>query len=818
MRLIDLEIQNIRGIRKLKLHPDGKNLVVLGPNGAGKSAVVDAIDFLLTGNISRLSGKGTAGITLKKHGRHIDAKPKDVWVKASVRLNGREFEITRCLAKEKELICPDEYRRKIDQIVQMAQLGHHVLTRREILRFVTAESGERGREIQALLNIQEIDKIRQAINSAASTIEGDLKTRKREEEQARNTVCLALGVQEFGTQIALEIINRWRAELGGSPIEHNPLHDLKRNLQPPGSTLQPSSVNLADINRHIQSLSDIFSDEAINLRLRQYDRLQEALNRVHENPRLLEDLKALELIQIGRSLLDKSGKCPLCQAEHPPGYLHDFLGQRLLHAREAEEIQTVIQEARGSLDQASANIRWILGDLLNAAKKADLATETAQIGQWIQKSKSFSAQVERDRETYRLSCPSGSYALMDLPREFPHKLEGIFAALESRFPAVSPELDAWDQLTKLEVHLQNLGRSSEALRRAQRCHVIAQMIKVRHDSARNEVLEKLYHEVCERFEELYKELHQEDERDFCAQLIPARGGIDFRVDFHGHGAHPPHALHSEGHQDSMGVCLFLALAERLTQGTLDLIVLDDVVMSVDIGHRRQLGDMLVKKFPHRQFLITTHDRVWATQLRNAGLVNTKGIVQFYGWDFASGPLLSEITNLWELIDLDLDRGDVSAAAAKLRRGLEEFSYHACDSLEAKVRFAMDGHWELGDLMPSAIEQYRYLLKKAKTAANSWNKVELKIALAAYEERVKDIIEQKDVYQWMINPSVHFNAWADLSPEEFRCVVAAHRELVNLFYCSLCGSLIFLVEENKNPTNVRCQCGEHNWNLVEKPQK
>ena len=109
MRLIDLEIHNIRGIRELKLNPGGKNLVVMGPNGAGKSAVVDAIDFLLSGNISRLSGKGTARITLKKHGAHLSAKPKDVWVKARVSIDGQEIEISRCLANDSKLDCPDEY-------------------------------------------------------------------------------------------------------------------------------------------------------------------------------------------------------------------------------------------------------------------------------------------------------------------------------------------------------------------------------------------------------------------------------------------------------------------------------------------------------------------------------------------------------------------------------------------------------------------------------------------------------------------------------------------------------------------------------------
>ena len=82
MRLIELEIQRVRGIHDLHLDTRGGNLVVWGPNGSGKSAVVDAIDFLLTGQISRLTGKGTGDIKLDRHGPHIDHKPDEAVVRA----------------------------------------------------------------------------------------------------------------------------------------------------------------------------------------------------------------------------------------------------------------------------------------------------------------------------------------------------------------------------------------------------------------------------------------------------------------------------------------------------------------------------------------------------------------------------------------------------------------------------------------------------------------------------------------------------------------------------------------------------------------
>jgi len=74
MKILKLEIKNVRGIPDLTIEPNGKSFVVYGPNGSGKSAVVDALDFLLTGKIARLIGEGTEGISLKEHGP-ISIKP-----------------------------------------------------------------------------------------------------------------------------------------------------------------------------------------------------------------------------------------------------------------------------------------------------------------------------------------------------------------------------------------------------------------------------------------------------------------------------------------------------------------------------------------------------------------------------------------------------------------------------------------------------------------------------------------------------------------------------------------------------------------------
>ncbi len=86
MKIIELEIRNVRGIVHLKLEQGEKNFVVYGPNGSGKSTVVDSIDFLLTGNISRLTGEGTGNISLRKHGHHINHQPNEAEVRGVIKL------------------------------------------------------------------------------------------------------------------------------------------------------------------------------------------------------------------------------------------------------------------------------------------------------------------------------------------------------------------------------------------------------------------------------------------------------------------------------------------------------------------------------------------------------------------------------------------------------------------------------------------------------------------------------------------------------------------------------------------------------------
>src|SRR3546814_12276782 len=70
------------------------------------------------------------------------------------------------------------------------------------------------------------------------------------------------------------------------------------------------------------------------------------------------------------------------------------------------------------------------------------------------------------------------------------------------------------------------------------------------------------------------------------------------------------SYHSAGHKDGMGLCLYLALMSHLLGKGFTFAVLDDVLMSVDKGHRREVCAMLKSRFPDTPFILKTPADVW----------------------------------------------------------------------------------------------------------------------------------------------------------------------------------------------------------------
>ncbi|MGO9622079.1 MAG: ATP-binding protein [Desulfobaccales bacterium] len=378
MKILSLNIQNIRGIKEADLTLDGKNFVIWGPNGSGKSAVVDAIDFLLTGQIARLIGEGTAGITLAKHGPHIDytKDPSQSFVKAVVQVPGVSKEVTlrRCMANPEKLEVQGADISQLDEILELAGRRQHSLSRREILRYVAAQAGKRSAEVQALLNLEELETIRKAIGRVLTQAKTDKNNAMVAVTNAENNIKTTLSLGVFAKDAMIGKVNEIRGFLGGSSLAEVDSNNLKDNISPPPPTGVAATLNPKLIENQIASLKATLPSDTIKVKdadsILRFD-----IQSIKANAQALKDANRLALIKLGISLLDGSGECPLCGWIWDAEELSSNLMRREENAKTISEIIDRIGHNAEIISKAASNVKQFIEKFAEAAKELKLVPQ-----------------------------------------------------------------------------------------------------------------------------------------------------------------------------------------------------------------------------------------------------------------------------------------------------------------------------------------------------------------------------------------------------------------------------------------------------------
>lgn len=218
----NLLIHEFRGIRNLTLDLGGKNFAICGPNGTGKSGIVDALEFALTGNISRLSGAGTGGLSVKEHGPHVDKRndPDKAYVSLTVRIVSlnKEATIVRTVKDCKNpKISPDT----AEVRAAFAKVSLHpefALSRRELIRYVLAEPGKRAKEVQELLRLDEVESLRALLQKITNASDKESKMRKSMREEASAALQRALNLTKLSSSAVVNAANEKRKILSLSDI------------------------------------------------------------------------------------------------------------------------------------------------------------------------------------------------------------------------------------------------------------------------------------------------------------------------------------------------------------------------------------------------------------------------------------------------------------------------------------------------------------------------------------------------------------------------------------------------------------------------
>jgi hypothetical protein len=200
--------------------------------------------------------------------------------------------------------------------------------------------------------------------------------------------------------------------------------------------------------------------------------------------------------------------------------------------------------------------------------------------------------------------------------------------------------------------------------------------------AQNTALQTVLDRIGADVGAFYKALHPSEDVDKVRLAIVGEEGIEFEYYFHGKFTYPPMKYLSESHLNSLGVVLFLASA-KLFNRTSQFLVLDDIVTSFDLSHRRRLLRLIKEEFSDWQIVLLTHEAFWFDMIKKE-LVPEGWLVHEVEWDGENGIRIeTSARDLRAFIASKRQRFDVSN---DLRKLLEATLKEICVGCEVKMAF------------------------------------------------------------------------------------------------------------------------------------
>lgn len=384
----------------------------------------------------------------------------------------------------------------------------------------------------------------------------------------------------------------------------------------------------------------------------------------------------------------------------------------------------------------------------------------------------------------------------------------------SRLSAVRSELAAAHAAIPDEARAIEIGRVRSAVeafvaaraelgdleaRRNERAHLSKKLglVKKTVGDARTEVVDAAVSELSTLVEVYYRRIHPEaDPAEITGppsvkvkRTGAASGLAHIHGQFDGKPVKDPRYCYSDGHLDTVAVCFFLALRKTWAERNPDairLLILDDIVLSVDMGHARRLVQLIGEEFSDHQLVLLTHNEGFA-QLCSKSL---KNLVRHdvVGWTIEDGPRLSMHVSGLDFLRQTLEScGDAQRLARAGLPVVEGFMRDACRAYFVGMPYGAD--LTFGDYWPALSKKLKELSK-------------LKV-VPSLDAALEELWEPTFVRNSL---AAHFQPWAgDVALEEVQRHVRGVLSLVSLLECKKCSSLAGLKNRFDTTAGLRCEC-------------
>jgi hypothetical protein len=221
------------------------------------------------------------------------------------------------------------------------------LSRREIVKYILTPAGKRADDVQTLLRLDQIEKVRKSLQKIANDAKKELDTKTDEDERAKKSLLQHLQIPSLSKTALLQVVNAYRATLKMEPLtdlvpgQTTLKGDLTTEKQPakPGSKVSKAAgaAQIADFARLITFPA---TAEAARLRTEALNQLQT----LKSDPLLLRSFHQQSLVLKGMELLEKD-ECPLCDNPRDIRELLAHFEDKLTKANAASELVSKLESA-----------------------------------------------------------------------------------------------------------------------------------------------------------------------------------------------------------------------------------------------------------------------------------------------------------------------------------------------------------------------------------------------------------------------------------------------------------------------------------------
>jgi hypothetical protein len=768
-KISSLEIHNFRGVRLLRLRPDGQHLIITGENGSGKSSIIDALEYAFTGKVRKLSGR--RDVEERRGIPHLGGG------KTRVEFRFQESGHVVSVAYPRGVLALPA---AVSRLLAQASGHPFVLRRDQILEFISARPSARYQQISSIVGLKPLDEVDSAWHKALRNASKEVEKRAEEIEAEYGRLGNLLYTPIGGPDDLLAAVNASLRDGGLAPISARP--ELAARIQTIASQLRSGAEHAL-----VQQLRGLEVElKALPAVLTAFLDRQEAMLRLRaefwQKSAVLADARWEQLLVAGLGQLEADGgwlHCPLCQEPvADSGALREHLAERVTGLGTLTTLRREISQATGELHRSLANTCERAEELAVALNLQQINADALLLAvSYLRALEPALQEDELSAETNALWRDAAPLRALDAAwapirvavarrraEVSPAEEEQPLFELHTRLAKVA---DAWQGLERRWAHLASALRMAEQLTLV--CDELA--------AARRRGLERMRHELEDEIERLYNMIHP-NEGYSGIRLQPQReqrSSVDLTARFQGRDPAHPLTHWSEGHLDSLGLCIFLAFIKRYNPG-FGLIILDDVLTTVDAGHRLRVAGLLAKEFADYQLIVTTHDQMWANQLHAA--LPASQLLCLRPWELERG------VAAWDhpLGDWAYYREVAGArpldAIAGAGRNLEQFLYTMSANLRLAIPFRPQGDYSIGDMMPPFFAwcaSHRVERPDRPTFAGD----------------LADIKQQLEAIWRLRNWSgAHFNPWgATATAAEARSFIDVVASLVELFSCPACQMLV-----------------------------